>query len=40
MLKIGCKRRRTKGEIKEGKLQEKIKNDAIVEKMQQFDQMQ
>ena len=40
MLKVGAKRRRTKGEIKQEKLEEKIKNDSIVAKMLQFDQMQ
>ena len=40
MLKVGSKRRRTKGEIKQEKLEEKIKNDAITAKMLQFDQMQ
>ena len=40
MLKVGSKRRRTKGELLQEKEEAKIKNDAINDKMAQFDQMQ
>ena len=39
MLKIGAKRRRTKTEILEEREQERMKEQAVQEKMDQYEQM-
>ena len=39
-MKVGAKRRRTKQEIKQEKLEEDRKNREIVEKMGQIEQME
>ena len=39
MLKIGAKRRKTKAEIEELKEEERIKEQAIQDKLAQFDRM-